>query len=164
MSDIKSYIILNKKTSFIIKLFIIISIMIFVTLIIISQIKYTKYLKINGYVLENDNKYQLSLYLSPYELKIINNTNKLIIDKIEYEYKIDYVAKDYVILNNRNYINVVLNINLSKKDKIVNNILNLEIKESNKKLFYYIKDYVMKEKDNEEGKWWRIKKSRRWRI
>jgi len=152
MSDIKSYIILNKKTSFIIKLFIIISIMIFVTLIIISQIKYTKYLKINGYVLENDNKYQLSLYLSPYELKIINNTNKLIIDKIEYEYKIDYVAKDYVILNNRNYINVVLNINLSKKDKIVNNILNLEIKESNKKLFYYIKDYVMKEKDNEEGK------------
>lgn len=139
------YIILNKKINFIIKLFISISITIFVTFIILSQINYTKYSKINGYVLENDNKYQLSLYLSPYELKIINNTNKLIIDKKEYEYKIDYVAKDYIILNNKNYINVVLDINLDEKDKIVNNIINLKIKEANKKLFYYIKDYVIKE-------------------
>lgn len=145
MSDIMGYIILNKKTNFIIKLFISISITIFVTFIILSQINYTKYLKINGYVLENDNKYQLSLYLSPYELKIINNTNKLIIDKKEYEYKIDYVAKEYIILNNKNYINVVLDIDLNEKDKIVNNILNLKIKESDKKLFYYIKDYVIKE-------------------
>lgn len=145
MNNIKSYIILNKKTNLITKSFLLISLIIVITILIIFQIKYIKYYQTIGQVIEENNVYQLNLYLDPYKLKILKNNNKLIIDNEEYFYSIKYIDNKYLISDNLdNYINVILNVNLKKKDRIVNNILKVKIQESNKKIIYYLKDYLKK--------------------
>lgn len=143
MNEIDSYIIENRKISFVINLFIIISIMIFVSLIMLSSLKYKKYYQTTGIVIRDENKYKLTLYLDPYKLKIIKNNNVLIIDDLEYKYTINYINNEYKISNNyTNYLNVVLDIELKQEDKIENNILQVKVLESNKKIFYYLKDYL----------------------
>ena len=145
MNEIDSYIIENRKIGFFIKVFIIISIIIFVSLIILSGLRYKKYYQTIGIVIRDENKYKLTLYLDPYKLKIIKNNNVLIIDDLEYKYTINYINNEYVISNNyTNYLNVVLDIELKKEDKIENNILQVKVLESNKKIFYYLKDYLKK--------------------
>ena len=145
MNEIDSYIIENRKIGFVIKVFIIISIIIFVSLIILSGLRYKKYYQTIGIVIRDENKYKLTLYLDPYKLKIIKNNNVLIIDDLEYKYTINYINNEYVISNNyTNYLNVVLDIELKKEDKIENNILQVKVLESNKKIFYYLKDYLKK--------------------
>jgi len=142
MNNIKSYIVMNKKTSSITNLFIIISIVIIMSLVIISNCKYKKYFHTIGQVVKEENNYQLSLYLYPYQLKIIKNNNKLTIDNKEYNYNISYIKNEYIYINNNSYLKVVLNINLDNKDKIINNNLEIKILESNKKIFCYIKEYL----------------------
>lgn len=146
MIDINSYIIMNKKTNMFTESFIIISILIFVSLIIICGFKYQKYYQTTGQVIKEDGNYKLVLYLCPYQLNIIKNNNKLIIDNLEYQYSINYIADDYIVANDlNNYLKVVLNVNLERKDKIANNILQIKFLESNKKIFYYLKDWLKKE-------------------
>jgi len=142
MNNIKSYIVMNKKTSSITNLFIIISIVIIMSLVIISNCKYKKYFHTIWQVVKEENNYQLSLYLYPYQLKIIKNNNKLTIDNKEYNYNISYIKNEYIYINNNSYLKVVLNINLDNKDKIINNNLEIKILESNKKIFCYIKEYL----------------------
>lgn len=145
MNNIKSYIILNKNSNLITKLFIFISLLIVIAILTIFQIKYSKYYQTVGQVIEENNTYQLSLYLDPYKLKILKNNNKIIIDKEEYFYDIKYIDNKYLISDNLdNYINVILDVNLKKKDRIVNNILDVKILESNKKIICYLKDYLKK--------------------
>jgi len=146
MTDINSYIIINRKTNFITNLFIMISIIIFISFIIIGGLKYKKYYQTFGQVIRDKNNYQLILYLSPYQLNIIKNNNKLTIDNLEYAYCINYISDEYIISNdNKNYLKIILDIDLKSKDKIVNNILKIKVLESNKKIFYYLKDYLKKE-------------------
>lgn len=150
MSDINSYIILNKKTKFIINFFIYISILVFLSLIVVSNFKYKKYYQTIGQVIKNENAYQLSLYLCPYQLNIIKNNNKLTIDNLEYTYNINHIADEYIIFNDYNkYLKVILDIDLKEKDKIINNTLQVKILESNKKIFYYVKEYLKKGRLNE---------------
>lgn len=149
MNNIKSYILLNKRTCFIINLFIIISIIIFITFIVLGQFKYKKYFQIIGQVVEKEKRYQLSLYLNPYQLNIIKNNNELFIDNLKYSYSIDYIADGYIISDScYNCLNVVLDINLKNKDRIVNNLLEVKLLESNEKLFYYLKNYFKKGENN----------------
>ena len=145
MNDIRSYMIINKNASFIINFLIIISIIFLFSFILICQFKYKKYFYTLGQVIENENKYQLVLYLTPYKINIIKNNNRLIIDDFEYEYSIVFIENDYIISSDyNNYLKVVLDIKLRKKDMISNNILQVKILESNKKIFYYLKDYFVK--------------------
>lgn len=141
MNSIKSYIILNKKTSNIINMFILISLMIVITLIVITQFKYIKYYEIKGMVVKNNDDYKLQLYIAPDKLNVIKNNKKIIIEEKEYEYKINSIDNEYTI---NNYLKVIIDIKLLEKDKINNNILQIKIQESNKKLFYYIKNYLLK--------------------
>lgn len=148
MNDINSYIIVNKKTNLITELFIKISILTLASLIVICGFKYKKYYQTAGQVIREKNNYQLAIYLYPYQLNIIKNNNVLIIENLEYKYSIDYIADEYIISSNsENYLKVILNINLKEKDKIVNNILQIKVLESNKKVFYYLKDYLKKEEE-----------------
>ena len=145
MNNIKSYIILNKNSNLITKLFLFISIIIIIVMFVVFQIKYSKYYQTVGQVIEENNIYQLSLYLDPYKLKILKNNNKIIIDNEEYFYSKKYIDNKYLISNNLdNYINVILDVNLNKKDRIVNYILNVKILESNKKIICYLKEYLKK--------------------
>ena len=145
MGDINNYLIMNRKTSPIIKVYIIISLVFIFTALLISQLNYKKYYKSIGQVLKEENIYYLSLYLYPHKLNIIKKNNKLIIDDYEYNYSIEKIENEYFIANDYNsYLKVDLNINLKEEDKIVNNVLEVKILESNQKIFYYIKNYLKK--------------------
>lgn len=144
MNNVNSYIILNKNTNKIIKSFIILSIFIVLLLVLILNIKYKKYYYLYGQV---DNNYRLILYCDIDNLEIIKKNNKIQIDNNTYNYKILSIDTNYTVLNNtNNYIQIVIDINLNSEDKITNNILKLKILVSNKKLFYYLIDYIKKGK------------------
>ena len=114
-------------------------------MIILCQIKYKSYYFTTAQVIKNDNYYQLLVLIPEDELSIIKENNNLIIEDIIYDYKIINIDNDYVLTNNNKlYLRVVLSIGLRKKDMIVNNLLQVKILKSNKKIFYYIKDYFVK--------------------
>lgn len=142
MNNVNSYIILNKSTNKIIKLFIITSLFIVLLLVLTLNIKYKKYYYLYGQV---DNNYRLILYCDIKYLEVIKKNNKVVINNNTYNYKILSIDTNYTILNNtNNYIQLVIDINLNSEDKITNNILKLKVLVSNKKLFYYLIDYIKK--------------------
>ena len=142
MNNVNSYIILNKSTNKLIKLFIITSLFIVLLLVLTLNIKYKKYYYLYGQV---DNNYRLILYYDIKYLEVIKKNNKVVINNNTYNYKILSIDTNYTILNNtNNYIQVVIDINLNSEDKITNNILKLKVLVSNKKLFYYLIDYIKK--------------------
>ena len=142
MNNVNSYIILNKSTNKLIKLFIITSLFIILLLVLTLNIKYKKYYYLYGQV---DNNYRLILYCDTKYLEVIKKNNKVVINNNTYNYKILSIDTNYTILNNtNNYIQVVIDINLNSEDKITNNILKLKVLVSNKKLFYYLIDYIKK--------------------
>lgn len=142
MNNVNSYIILNKNTNKIIKLFIITSLFIILLLVLTLNIKYKKYYYLYGQV---DNNYRLILYCDIKYLEVIKKNNKVVINNNTYNYKILSIDTNYTILNNtNNYIQLVIDINLNSEDKITNNILKLKVLVSNKKLFYYLIDYIKK--------------------
>ena len=144
MNNVNSYIILNKSTNKLIKLFIITSLFVLLLLSLTLNIKYKKYYYLYGQV---DNNYRLILYCDIDNLEIIKKNNKIQINKNTYNYKILSIDTKYTVLNNtNNYIQIVIDINLNSEDKITNNILKLKILVSNKKLFYYLIDYIKKGK------------------
>ena len=142
MNNVNSYIILNKSTNKLIKLFIITSLFIILLLVLTLNIKYKKYYYLYGQV---DNNYRLILYCDIKYLEVLKKNNKVVINNNTYNYKILSIDTNYTILNNtNNYIQVVIDINLNSEDKITNNILKLKVLVSNKKLFYYLIDYIKK--------------------
>ena len=142
MNNVNSYIILNKNTNKLIKLFIITSLFIVLLLILTLNIKYKKYYYLYGQV---DSNYRLILYCDIKYLEVLKKNNKVVINNDTYNYKILSIDTNYTILNNtNNYIQLVIDINLNSEDKITNNILKLKVLVSNKKLFYYLIDYIKK--------------------
>ena len=142
MNNVNSYIILNKSTNKLIKLFIITSLFIVLLLVLTLNIKYKKYYYLYGQV---DNNYRLILYCDIKYLEVLKKNNKVVNNNNTYNYKILSIDTNYTILNNtNNYIQVVIDINLNSEDKITNNILKLKVLVSNKKLFYYLIDYIKK--------------------
>lgn len=142
MNNVNSYIILNKNTNKIIKLFSITSLFIVLLLVLTLNIKYKKYYYLYGQV---DNNYRLILYCDIKYLEVIKKNNKVVVNNNTYNYKILSIDTNYTILNNiNNYIQLVIDINLNSEDKITNNILKLKVLVSNKKLFYYLIDYIKK--------------------
>lgn len=142
MNNVNSYIILNKNTNKLIKLFIITSLFIVLLLVLTLNIKYKKYYYLYGQV---DNNYRLILYCDIKYLEVIKKNNKVVVNNNTYNYKILSIDTNYTILNNtNNYIQLVIDINLNSEDKITNNILKLKVLVSNKKLFYYLIDYIKK--------------------
>ena len=142
MNNVNSYIILNKSTNKLIKLFIITSLFIVLLLVLTLNIKYKKYYYLYGQV---DNNYRLILYCDIKYLEVLKKNNKVVINNNTYNYKILSIDTNYTVLNNtNNYIQLVIDINLNSEDKITNNILKLKVLVSNKKLFYYLIDYIKK--------------------
>ena len=133
MNNVNSYIILNKSTNKLIKLFIITSLFIILLLVLTLNIKYKKYYYLYGQV---DNNYRLILYCDIKYLEVLKKNNKVVINNNTYNYKILSIDTNYTILNNtNNYIQLVIDINLNSEDKITNNIFKLKVLVSNKKLF-----------------------------
>lgn len=141
MNNVNSYIILNRKIDNIINIFIIITVILLILLSILLNTKYKKYYYLYGQV---DTNYNLILYTKIDKINTIKNNNTLYIDNISYNYIINSIDNNYIVLNNTNYIKIEININLKKEDKMINNILKIKVYESNKKLFNYLIDYIKK--------------------
>ena len=143
MNNISSYIIINRQTKHLIKFYIYISLIVFVSLILILNIKYKKYFQTKAIVINDNVNYNLNIYLSPNKINIIKSNNSIIIEDKEYNYKIKSISKDYILSNDfNNYIEIILEVNLKEEDKINNNILEVKLIENDQKLFYYLKDYL----------------------
>jgi len=145
MNNIKSYIILNKKTNYTIYLFITISLIVFISLTVLTQFKYKKYYDVIGQVLKIENEFKLVLYIAPQKLEVLKKNNKLIINNKEYTYKVNQIDNEYIVSDDlNNYLKIILDIKLTKEEKIENNILKVRIQESNKKIINYLKEYLRK--------------------
>lgn len=143
MNSIQSYIILNRKTNNITKFIIYLIILMFIFFLFLMHLKYTKYYTTVGQVINENDYYQLLVYVPIDKLKIIKENQSLFINNIKYNYKISYIYDYYTISNQvDNYIKVILDIKLEDKDKIVNNLIYIKIIESKEELFYYLKKYL----------------------
>ena len=144
MNSIEGYIIINKNCNQFIKFFIAISTLIIAIFLLLLNLKFKKYYYNYGQVIITDNKYYLLVNTNTYELDIIKNNNILYIDNTAYNYSI-YLINDYTtVYDNASYKTILLDIDLSSKDKIENNTIKIKVLKSNKKLFYYIIDYIKK--------------------
>ena len=117
--------ILNKKSNlyiiiwlFLLLLFLVISIS------IIIFYKFYEYETFLGYVRKIDD-YKIVVYLKEFS-KL--NDYELYLEDEKLEFSIYSISEDYYIINNENYYEIVLSVNLKDVYKIENNILNLKIK------------------------------------
>lgn len=97
---------------------------------------YNKYEKCIGIVRGNN----IVLELSPDKINKIKD--RLYIDNKKYNFEIK--EKDYIIIDNKNYYEIVLNINLEDKYKIDNNILEIYIELEKTTLLKEIFDFLKK--------------------
>lgn len=84
-------------------------------------IGYKKYQKVVGIVKNNT----IIVLIEPNMINKIQRT--LIINNKEYNFEINSISEDYTILDNKNYYEMILDIDLDNKYKINNNILELNI-------------------------------------
>ncbi len=84
-------------------------------------IKFKKYENTLGIVKDNT----LTVLITPDKLDKLKN--KLLIKNKEYEFSIKSISKDYIISDNKNYYEIILNITLDDNYKINNNILEISI-------------------------------------
>lgn len=84
-------------------------------------VEYKKYQKIVGIVKNNT----IIVLIEPNMINKMQRT--LIINNKEYNFEINSISEDYTILDNKNYYEMILDIDLDNKYKINNNILELNI-------------------------------------
>lgn len=126
MDDINIYynssVILERKTPKKIISWITILILLLIFILIFGFFfEYTKYEKTVGIVKENT----LITFIDPIKINKLNK--KIIIENKKYDYTINSISEDYTILENKNYYEVILDVNLEDKYKINNNILEINI-------------------------------------
>lgn len=84
-------------------------------------VEYKKYQKVVGIVKNN----AIIVLIEPNMINKMQRT--LIINNKEYNFEINSISEDYTILDNKNYYEMILDIDLDNKYKINNNILELNI-------------------------------------
>lgn len=117
--------ILNEKSNLYIIIWnILLFIFILITIFIIIFYKFYEYETCLGYVKKIDD-YKVVVYLKDFS-KI--NEYELYLEKEKLDFSVYSISSDYYIINNDNYYEIILNVNLKDIYNIENNILNLKIK------------------------------------
>lgn len=116
---------------------IVLTIIFIIVLIILFTFKYQSYYITMGTMIDN----KLELLVNINDIKYIKNNHKIIIDDIDYVYKIDRIDnKLYVDEKYNNYKYVYLNIsNLTNVD---NYVYKIKVSKEHKALVRYLKDYL----------------------
>ena len=129
-----SYIILNKSSKNILKIYYYSLISLLSLLIyIILNINYIYYLKYNGNIIKDDNKYLIKIDLPLNSINVITSNNKLILKNKTYNYQVKKI-----IINNK-YTNILLSINKKDYNYKTKKII-IKIKEENYNLIKHIKN------------------------
>lgn len=138
---IDSYIILNRKPNFIIKLFIFI-VLFLATLVIwcINTFQYQSFFHIHSQILKINSFYYLEVLVPVKEVYLITNQNKIIIDSKEYNYQIYEIVPKVTYYQNNNYQKVYLEIeNLEDTYLIDGYQIEVKLKKEKKKIIDYFK-------------------------
>lgn len=135
-----SYNILNgKSNSSIISFIILLIILFFICIYVIIFYKFYEYETCFGIVKKIDD-YKVIIYLKEFN-KL--SDYEIYLDDLKIDFKISSISPDYYIINNENYYEIVLDVNLEDKYKIENNILNLTIRKNKITYFEKIKKGVI---------------------
>jgi len=131
--------IINRKTSQSIIIWIMLLLLFFLIFLIIAfNYKYSNYETYLGYVIKNESEYNIVLYVEKNKINSLYNC-KLLIEKEAFNFKIKSISKDYYIISNTNYYEVILDINLKENWKIENNILNITLEKPKTTIYKQIK-------------------------
>ena len=139
---IDSYIILNRKTNIIIKIFIL-NIIIIAVLFIwgINKFEYKSFFHIHSKIINFNSYFVLELLIPVKEVNQIKEQNRLFIGNNEYYYNIEYIDNNIIYQNNTNYQTIYLEVeNLDKKYLINNYHIDIKIPKEHKKLIEYLKN------------------------
>ena len=130
---IDSYIILNRKTNTIIKIFIL-NIIIVVVLFIwgINKFEYKSFFHIHSKIINFNSYYVLEVLIPVKEVNQIKDQNILYIEDAIYTYNIYKIDNDIVYQNNINHQKIYLKVNNLDEKYLINNY-RLEIKIPNNK-------------------------------
>lgn len=138
---IDSYIILNRKTNFIIKIFI--CILSFLTILVIwgiNTFSYRSFFHIHSQSLNLNSYYYLEVLVPAEEVNYITNKNKIVINSKEYNYKVYKIAPDITYIEQKNCLKLYLEIeNLEEIYKINGYQLDVKIEKENKKIIDYLR-------------------------
>ena len=139
---INSYIILNRKTSFIIKSFLI-NILILITFVIwgINTIYYQSFIKLHSKLLYFESNYYLEVLVPVKEVKQITKQNQININSVKYNYEIYKIDNNVEYKNNINYQYVYLKIFNLNEELLVNGYeMDIKIPKEKKKIIDYLKE------------------------
>ena len=108
---INSYIILNRKTSFIIKSFLV-NILILIIFVIwgINTIYYQNYINLHSKLLYFETNYYLEVLVPVKEVKQITKQNQIIINSVKYNYEVYKIDNNVEYKDNTNYQYIYLKI------------------------------------------------------
>lgn len=137
---IDTYIIMNRKTNLIIKLFIF-NICLLITVFIwgINTFTYQIYFHIHSKIIKFNSYYLLEVLIKEEEVNQIKNTNKLLIGTKEYYYQIDKIDDNIIYKNNTNYFKIYLNVTSLEEKYLINNYhVDIKIPATNKKIINYL--------------------------
>ena len=137
---IDSYIILNRKVSPIIKIFIL-NIYIILVLLIwgINTLNYQNFFHIHSKVTKLNSYYVLEVLIPVKEVNQIIKQNTLIIGENKYNYKIYKIEDNIIYENNNNYQKIYLDvINLNDEYLINNYRIEIKIPSENKSIIKFL--------------------------
>ena len=139
---INSYIILKRKTSIIIKFFII-NIILLIGFIIwgINTFYYQTFIQLHSKILYFNTFYYMEVLVPVKEVKQIMNHHQLIINSKKYNYEIYKIDTNAIYINKKNYQKVYFEIlNLDKTYQINSYELDIKILKEKKKIINHLKD------------------------
>lgn len=138
---IDNQIILNKKITPLVYIYIMITIIITLSLIIIFMLfNYKIYYTIKGTVIKEEDNYYIKTYIPIKDIKYITSNNFLIIDKKKYTYKTKELKEEYYTDNNNTYQELILDIELQSEYQYNNLVLDLKLIKENKRVIDYLKN------------------------
>lgn len=137
------YIILHRKTSLIIKIFIVI--VLFIILFVVWGINtfyYQSFFHIHSTISNFNSFYYLEVLIPVKEVYQITNQNKIIVDSKEYNYQVYKVESDLVYQDGINYRKLYLKVFYLEEEYLMDGYqIDVKILKENKKII----DYMMKE-------------------
>lgn len=139
---INSYIILNRKTSIIIKTFIV-NIIILIVFVIwwINTLYYQTFIHSHSKLLYFETNYYLEVLIPVKEVKQIMKQNQIIIDSVKYNYEIYKIGDNVEYKNNINYQYIYLKILNLDEEYLVNGYeIDIKIPKEKKKIIDYLKE------------------------
>lgn len=136
---IDGYIIMNRRTDLIIKMFVFnISIIIILVIWGVNTFYYQSYFHIHSKLINFNSYYLLEVLIPEKEVNQIINKNVLLIGDQVYNYSVYQVSNNIVYRDNINYIKLYLDVfYLEEKYKINNYQIEIKIPAYNKKIINY---------------------------